>query len=72
MVTDRQVRRLREQRMTGKTLAAAAAAAGMSERTARTWQAGPLPSVAKSPRAWRTRPDPFGSVLMAHLGLEVS
>jgi hypothetical protein len=62
MVTDRQVRRLREQRMTGKTLAAAAAAAGMSERTARTWQAGPLPSQAKPPRTWRTRVDPFAEV----------
>lgn len=62
MVTDRQVRRLREQRMTGKTLAAAAAAAGMSERTARTWQSGPLPSAAKAPRSWRTRPDPFATV----------
>ena len=38
MVTDAQVRRLREKRMTGKTLAAAAAAAGVSERTARRWQ----------------------------------
>ena len=35
LVTDAQVRRLREKRMAGKTLAAAAAAAGMSERTAR-------------------------------------
>jgi hypothetical protein len=62
MVTDRQVRRLREQRMAGKTLAAAAAAAGMSERTARTWQAGSLPSVTKSSRTWRTRSDPFARV----------
>ncbi|MCY4431663.1 MAG: hypothetical protein OXC11_14900 [Rhodospirillales bacterium] len=35
MVTDAQVRRLREKRVSGKTLAASAAAAGMSERTAR-------------------------------------
>jgi hypothetical protein len=62
MVTDRQVRRMREQRMIGKTLAAAAAAGGMSERTARTWQSGSLPSAAKAPRSWRTRPDPFASV----------
>ncbi|HMF98069.1 MAG TPA: IS21 family transposase [Vicinamibacterales bacterium] len=62
MVTDRQVRRLREQRMAGKTLAAAAAAAGMSERTARTWQAGAFPSHTKTPRPWRTRPDPFATV----------
>jgi hypothetical protein len=44
------------------TLEAAAAAAGMSERTARTWQSGPLPSETKEPRAWRTRPDPFVEV----------
>jgi transposase InsO family protein len=48
--------------MEGKTLEAAAAAAGMSERTARTWQRGPLPSETKQPRAWRTRPDPFVKV----------
>ena len=62
MVTDGQVRRLREQRMTGKTMAAAAAAAGMSERTARTWQSGPLPSQVARERTWRTRPDPFAEV----------
>ena len=62
MVTDAQVRRLREKRMTGKTLAAAAAAAGVSERTARRWQSGALPSTAKAPRTWRTREDPFGDV----------
>ena len=62
MVTDAQVRRLRENRMSGKTLAAAAAAAGMSERTARTWQRGALPSTAKAPRTWRTREDPFADV----------
>ena len=62
MVTDRQVQRLREQRMTGKTLAAAAAAAGMSERTARTWQRGTLPTQRQTTRAWRTRPDPFAEV----------
>ena len=62
MVTNAQVRRLREKRMSGKTLAAAAAAAGMSERTARTWQRGALPSTAKAPRTWRTREDPFADV----------
>ena len=62
MVTDAQVRRLREHRMTGKALAAAAAAAGMSERTARDWQRGALPSTAKAPRWWRTREDPFADV----------
>jgi transposase len=48
--------------MEGKTQEAAAAAAGMSVRTARTWQAGPLPSQRVSGRAWRTRPDPFAGV----------
>jgi hypothetical protein len=48
--------------MEGRTLEAAAAAAGMSERTARTWQRGPLPSETKQPRTWRTRPDPFVDV----------
>ena len=48
--------------MSGKTLAAAAAAAGMSERTARCWQSGALPSTAKAPRTWRTREDPFADV----------
>ena len=60
LVTDAQVRRLREKRMAGKTLAAAAAAAGMSERAAR--QSGALPSTAKAPRTWRTREDPFADV----------
>ena len=62
LVTDSQVRRLREQRMRGKTLAAAAAAAGMSERTARRWQSGALPSSAKAPRTWRTGEDLFADV----------
>ncbi len=62
MVTDAQVRRLREKRMDGKTLATAAVTAGMSERTARRWQDGPLPSAATMPRTWRTRADPFADV----------
>ena len=62
MVTDVQVRRLHEKRMSGKTLAAAAAAAGMSERTARRWQSGALPSTVKAPRRWRTREDAFADV----------
>jgi hypothetical protein len=62
LVTDAQVRRLREKRMDGKTLAAAAAAAGMCERTARRWQEGPVPSASKPPRTWRTRPDPFAEM----------
>ena len=48
--------------MEGKTLEAAAAAAAMSERTARTWKDGLLPSQTKEARDWRTRPDPFRDV----------
>ena len=44
--------------MAGKT----PAAAGMSERAARKWQSGLLPSTAKAPRWWRTREDPFVDV----------
>ena len=38
------------------------AAAGMSERSARKWQSGPLPSTAKAPRWRRPREDPFAEV----------
>jgi hypothetical protein len=62
MVTDAQVRLLRQKRMEGKNLETAAAAAGMSERTAREWQAGPLPSEGQGKRWWRTRDDPFAEV----------
>jgi hypothetical protein len=63
MVTDEQVRLLRRKRMEGKSQEAAAAAAGMSVRTARKWtSAGGLPSASKSPRSWRTREDPFEGV----------
>lgn len=48
--------------MDGKTQAAAAAASGMSLRTAREWDSGPGPSATKQPRDWRTRPDPFAAV----------
>ena len=62
MVTDLQVRRLRQKRMEGKSLAAAAAAAGMSVRSAHTWEQGSLPSASRVARTWRTRPDPFVEV----------
>jgi hypothetical protein len=48
--------------MEGKTQEAAAAASGMSERSARSWQKGPLPSETKKPHTWRTRKDPFEEV----------
>ena len=62
MVKDEQVRLLRRKRMEGKTQETAAASAGMSVRTARTWEKGPLPSEATKPRSWRTRADPFEKV----------
>lgn len=67
MVTDRQVRLLRKKLMQGKTQVAVAAAAGMSERSARSWKDGPLPSQANRPRRWRTRPDPFAEVWTGEL-----
>ena len=39
--------------MEGKTQETAAAMAGMSVRSARKWQDGPLPSDAKQERSWR-------------------
>ena len=49
--------------MEGKTQQAAAAAAAMSERSARKWQSGALPSESKrARRRWRNRPDPFADV----------
>jgi hypothetical protein len=62
MVSDEQVRLLRQKLMKGMTQEAAAAASGISERTARTWQVGPLPSQTKKSRHWRTRTDPFADV----------
>jgi hypothetical protein len=62
LVTDKQVRLLRRKLMQGKTQVAAAAAAGMSDRSARKWRSGSLPSCSKTPRHWRTRPDPFVGV----------
>ena len=48
--------------MEGKTQETAAAKAGMSVRSARKWQSGPLPSETRQERTWRTRPDPFDGV----------
>lgn len=54
MITDEQVRLLRKKMKEGKKIASAAAAAGISERSAYTWKHGA--------RTWRTRLDPFASV----------
>jgi hypothetical protein len=67
MLRDSQVRLLRQKMTEGKTLETAAAAAGMSVRSAQTWKDGPLPSETKRTRAWRTRPDPFSDVWASEL-----
>jgi transposase InsO family protein len=53
--------------MKGIKQEAAAAAAGMSVRSARQWEHGPLPSQTKSERTWRTREDPFEGVWAAEI-----
>ncbi len=63
MVNDHQVRLLMETLSRGKTLAAAAAKAGMSENTARKWRdLGKVPGEMMEERTWRTREDPFCEV----------
>lgn len=62
MKKDAEVHLLFRERQKGRTQAVAAARAGMSERTARTYEhAGTLPSTLKRPRHHRTRPDPFAA-----------
>ena len=73
LVTDAQARRLREKRMSGRTLVAAAPAAGMSERAAgRRQQHGALPSTANALRWWRKRDDPFAAVWESEVILQTS
>src|SRR5688572_7435197 len=67
MVTDKQVQLLRLKMAEGKTIEAAASAAGMSTRSAHNWKAGPLPSQATKSRHWRTRTDPFEGVWEADI-----
>ena len=62
MITDRQVLLMRQKLMEGKSQETAAAMAGMSVRSARNWQQGPLPLEKKEERLWRTRADPFEGV----------
>lgn len=60
MVTDNQARILMKLINQERTLEAAAAKAGMSEKTARKYRKmGKLPSQCKAIHDWRTRPDPF-------------
>lgn len=63
MVTDQQVRRLWKLVKSEKTMATAAAKAGMDEKTARKYRdLGKLPSEVKAEHSWRTRKDPFAEV----------
>jgi len=60
MVTDEQVKMLMTLIKKEKTLAVAAAKAGMAEKTARKYRdLEQLPSQVAVPHAWRTREDPF-------------
>jgi len=59
MITDFQVRRLREAMNREKTLEQAAVIAGMGIKTARKYKIGKLPSEIKPEHTWRTRQDPF-------------
>src|SRR5262245_66616361 len=60
MITDHQFRRLMKLSKTEDTLAAAAAKAGMDEKTARKWsRIGRQPSEVKKTRTYWTRPDTF-------------
>ena len=59
---DLEVLRMMRERAKGRTQEQAAARAGMSVRTARTYERlGQLPSQLKQPRSYRTRPDPFAA-----------
>ena len=73
MVSAAQVRRLMSYAQQEKTLALAAAKAGMDEKTARKYvKAGRLPSELKVEHTWRTREDRFAEVwdgVKAHLEL---
>ncbi len=63
MVTDQQVRRLFKYMNKENTLAAAAAKAGMDEKTARKYRRiGRFPSELKKEHDWRTREDIFADV----------
>jgi hypothetical protein len=63
MKRDQEVLMMFRERAKGRTQAQAAARAGMSVRTVRTYERqGRLPSQRKGPRAYRTRPNPFADV----------
>jgi hypothetical protein len=58
--TDKQVRKLMQERGQGATLSVASARAGMTRQTGAKYErAGKLPSELTAPRAWMTRDNPF-------------
>ena len=62
MISDRQVRRLRQLLAAGETLGRAAWKTGMDRKTARKYRTGKLPSERAADHDWRTREDPFADV----------
>src|SRR6185295_20349889 len=63
MVTDQQYRRLMKLRRTERSVASAAAKAGMDEKTARKYlPLGKPPSQLQQARSYRTRADNFAGV----------
>ena len=63
MVSDGQVKELRRLLLRGKSLALCARMTEMSDKTARDYRDDDrLPSQRKTPRDYRTRPDPFAEV----------
>src|SRR5258708_30314448 len=63
LVTDAQVKELRRQLNQGASLRKGAMKANMDRKSARKYRAlGQLPSEARSPHKWRTRPDPLAEV----------
>jgi Mu transposase, C-terminal domain len=60
MKKDTEVKRYMQERRNGSTQGVAAARAGISERTGRTYERqGKLPSQRKRPHDWSSRPNPF-------------
>lgn len=67
MVRDAQVRLLRRKLIEGETQESAAAAAGISERSARPVEKRLVPISRRKPHTWRTREDPFVEVCDAEM-----
>jgi hypothetical protein len=60
MVSDRKVRRLRQEMIKGRSQKRSALNADINRKTARKYlRSGKLPSEMKTEHTWRTRPDPF-------------